>query len=146
MAGVGTACLGVALLTAVYAAAAALYGARTGRREFAVSARRAIYCLAGLLALAMVILEAAFVRSDFSFAVVSEASSTGTPAFYKLTAMWSTQDGSLLLWAFLLSVYASAVLFLTRRSLREISPYATAVLAGVAFFFLLLMVAWENKF
>jgi cytochrome c-type biogenesis protein CcmF len=130
----------------VYAAAAALYGARTGRREFAVSARRAIYCLAGLLALAMVILEAAFVRSDFSFAVVSEASSTGTPAFYKLTAMWSTQDGSLLLWAFLLSVYASAVLFLTRRSLREISPYATAVLAGVAFFFLLLMVAWENPF
>ena len=146
MAGVGTACLGVALLTAVYAAAAALYGVRTGRREFAVSARRAIYCLAGLLALAMVILEAAFVRSDFSFAVVSEASSTGTPAFYKLTAMWSTQDGSLLLWAFLLSVYASAVLFLTRRSLREISPYATAVLAGVAFFFLLLMVAWENPF
>ena len=146
MAGVGTACLGVALLTAVYAAAAALYGVRTGRREFAVSARRAIYCLAGLLALAMVILEAAFVRSDFSFGVVSEASSTGTPAFYKLTAMWSTQDGSLLLWAFLLSVYASAVLFLTRRSLREISPYATAVLAGVAFFFLLLMVAWENPF
>ena len=42
--------------------------------------------------------------------------------------MWATQDGSLLLWALLLSVFSSAVLFLTRRSLRDIAPWATAVL------------------
>ena len=42
--------------------------------------------------------------------------------------MWATQDGSLLLWATLLALFSSAVLFLTRRSLREIAPYATAVL------------------
>src|SRR3954451_15513398 len=60
--------------------------------------------------------------------------------------MWSTQDGSLLLWAFLLSIFSSAVLFLTRKSLREIAPYATAVLGVVAGFFLLLMVGWENPF
>ena len=40
----------------------------------------------------------------------------------------------------------SAVLFLTRRSLREIAPCATAVLGVVAGFFLLLMVGWENPF
>jgi cytochrome c-type biogenesis protein CcmF len=146
MAGVGSACLAVALLAAIYAAGASVYGALTGRREFAVSGRRAVYCMAGLLALAMGILEAAFLRNDFSFAVVAQGSSTDTPTFYKVTAMWATQDGSLLLWAFLLSVYASLVLFLTRRSLREIAPWATAVLGVVGGFFLLLMVGWENPF
>jgi cytochrome c-type biogenesis protein CcmF len=146
MSSVGSACLGVGLLTALYAAVASLYGARTGRREWVTSGRRAMYCLAALLVGAVAILQAAFLRSDFSYALVADGSSTDTPTFYKVTAMWATQDGSLLLWAFLLSVFASAVLFLTRRSLRDIAPYATAVLGGVAAFFLLLMVGWENPF
>ena len=91
-------------------------------------------------------LEAAFLRSDFSFALVAEGSSTSTPTFYKVTALWATQDGSLLLWVTLLSLFATTVLFLTRRSLRDIAPYATAVLGCVAGFFLLLMVGWENPF
>src|ERR687895_1159503 len=146
MAGVGSACLTVGLLTALYAAGASIAGARSGRRELVVSGRRAIYCLALLLVGATAILQAAFVRSDFSYALVAEASSTDTPGFYKVTAMWATQDGSLLLWAFLLSLFSSAVLFLTRHRLREIAPWATAVLGGVAAFFLLLMVGWENPF
>src|SRR5918998_1592052 len=121
MAGVGSACLTVGLLTALYAAGASMVGAPG-------------------------VLQAAFLRSDFSYALVAEASSTDTPGFYKVTAMWATQDGSLLLWALLLSVFSSAVLFLTRRSLRDIAPYATAVLGAIAGFFLLLMVGWENPF
>src|SRR6188472_1765725 len=146
MAVVGSACLAVALLTAAYAVGASLYGARNGRREWVTSGRRAIYCLAGLCVAAFAILESAFLRSDFSYALVAEGSSTSTPTFYKVTALWATQDGSLLLWATLLSLFASSVLFLTRRSLRDIAPYATAVLGVVAGFFLLLMVGWENPF
>ena len=41
MAGVGSACLLVALLTALYAAGASVYGAVSGRREFVTSGRRA---------------------------------------------------------------------------------------------------------
>ena len=51
-------------------------------------------------------LEAAFLRSDFSVELVAEHSSTTTPTFYKLTAMWSSQGGSLLLWAWVLSIAA----------------------------------------
>ena len=146
MAGVGSACLFAGLLTALYAATASIYGVRSGRRQFVVSGRRAVYCLAALMVGATAILQSAFLRSDFSYALVAEGSSTDTPTFYKVTAMWATQDGSLLLWALLLSLFASAVLFLTRRALRAIAPYATAVLAIVAGFFLVLMVGWENPF
>jgi cytochrome c-type biogenesis protein CcmF len=146
MAGVGSACLAVGLLTALYASVASIVGARSGRREWVTSGRRAIYCLAGLCVAAFAILESAFLRSDFSYALVAQGSSTDTPTFYKVTALWATQDGSLLLWATLLSLFSTAVLFLTRRSLREIAPWATAVLGVVAAFFLLLMVGWENPF
>ena len=146
MAGVGSACLFIALLTALYAIAASIYGARSGRREWVTSGRRAIYCVAGLCLIAFGVLESAFLRSDFSFALVAQGSSIETPTFYKVTALWATQDGSLLLWVTLLSLFSTAVLFLTRRSLRDIAPWATAVLGGVAAFFLLLMVGWENPF
>jgi cytochrome c-type biogenesis protein CcmF len=146
VAGVGSACLVIGLLTALYAGGASLYGVRSGRREWVTSGRRAIYCLAALMVTAFAILEAAFLRSDFSYALVAEGSSTDTPGFYKVTAVWATQDGSLLLWATLLALFSSAVLYLTRRSLRGIAPYATAVLGAVAAFFLLLMVGWENPF
>ncbi|MBA2343215.1 MAG: heme lyase CcmF/NrfE family subunit, partial [Thermoleophilaceae bacterium] len=133
-------------MTALYAAGASLYGARSGRRQFVVSGRRAIYCLAGLLVVAMVVLETAFLRSDFSFALVAQGSSTDTPTFYKASAMWATQQGSLMLWVFLLSILSSAALFVTRHRHRDIAPYAAAVLAAVGAFFLFLMIAYENPF
>ncbi len=143
---VGTAALVVGFGTALYAVGAGAYSGLTGRREWATSARRAVYALLGLLVLAMALLEAAYIRSDFSFELVAQNSSTDTPTFYKLTALWSSQAGSLLLWVFLLSLFSSAVLFLTRRRLRDITPYATAVLGGVAAFFLFLMLFYASPF
>ncbi|MGI8438827.1 MAG: heme lyase CcmF/NrfE family subunit [Thermoleophilaceae bacterium] len=146
MAAVGSACLLVGLLAALYAVGAALYGARSGRRQWVVSSRRAMYALAGLTVGATAIIQAAYFRSDFSFALVAENSSTTTPLFYKLTALWSSQAGSLLLWVLLLSLFSSAVLFSTRRRHREIAPYATAVLAGLAAVFSALMLVYASPF
>jgi cytochrome c-type biogenesis protein CcmF len=146
MAALGTAALICALLTALYASGAALAGARTNRPALVVSARRAVFCVAGLTTLCVILLELSYVRSDFSLALVANNSSHDTPLFYKLTAMWSSQPGSLLLWAFLLSIYASLSLHATRRTLREIAPWATAVLAFLAAFFLALMIFFASPF
>jgi cytochrome c-type biogenesis protein CcmF len=142
----GSACLIIALASAVYGVAASLYGARTGRREWVASGRRAVYAMAGSLVIAFAILESAFLRSDFTFQVVSTHSSTTTPAFYRATALWSSQEGSLLLWATLLGVWSGLVLFFTRRRLREVAPYATAVLLGLGIFFVALLVFAESPF
>src|SRR4029079_772173 len=119
---------------------------RAGARRIVDSSRRAIYALCALLTVAVVVLEAAFVRSDFSVALVAEHSSTTTPFGYKLTAMWSSQGGSLLLWAWVLSIASSGVLYLTRHRHREVVPWATAVLAGLGVFFPPLMVFGANPF
>jgi cytochrome c-type biogenesis protein CcmF len=146
-AGIGSACLTVALLTALYAGTAAICGAVLKDRRLVTSARHAFYCMAGLIVLSVVLLQAAYIRTDLTFELVARNSSHDTPLFYKLTAMWSSQEGSLLLWALLLSVYASLVLFATRRRLRDIVPWATAVLAFVTCFFLsLMMIFGESPF
>src|SRR5262249_59847556 len=117
MASVGQACLIVALLTCAYGIGASLYGAAAGRRDWVDSGQRAVYALAVLATAAFVILESAFLRSDFHYNVVATHSSTTTPTFYKAAAAWSSQEGSLLLWVWLLSLWSSLVLFLVRRRL-----------------------------
>ena len=96
----------------------------------------------------MVIIEIAFATNDFSFNLVQQHSSIETPFFYKMAAMWSSQEGSLLLWAWVLSIVSSLALFSTRNKLRELVPYATAVMAGVAAFFtgLMLFAGGVNPF
>jgi cytochrome c-type biogenesis protein CcmF len=142
----GSALLAAALLAALYAAAAAVHGARSGDGRWVDSSRRAVYSLAALLTAAVVLIEIAFLRDDFGFELVADHSSTTTPTFYKLTAMWSSQEGSLLLWAWVLSLTSSAVLFMTRRRHREIVPWATGVLAGIAAFFVGLMIFKAQPF
>ena len=142
----GRACLILALAVAVYGIGASIYGAVRRRPEWVASGRRAVYAVAGLTLVAFGLLEAAFLRSDFGFALVADHSSTTTPAFYKVTAVWSSQEGSLLLWLLLLSLWSSLVLFLTRKRMRIVAPWATAVLLGFAAFFASLLVFLESPF
>jgi cytochrome c-type biogenesis protein CcmF len=142
----GRACLVLALVIAPAGALASIYGARSRRPEWVAVGRRSVYALVAVLTIAFAVLEAAFLRSDFSFEVVATHSSVATPLFYKAAAMWSSQEGSLLLWMWLLSLWSSLALFLTRNRLRELAPYATAVLLGFATFFGALVVFFANPF
>jgi cytochrome c-type biogenesis protein CcmF len=146
MAGLGRACLMLALAVSVYGIGASLYGVRSGRVEFAASGRRSVYALAGILTVAFLVLELAFLRNDFTFDTVAGTSSRTTPTFYRGAAVWSSQEGSLLLWAWLLSLWSSLALFLTRRRMRDVAAYATAVLLGFAGFFMSLMLFYANPF
>ncbi|HEX4110368.1 MAG TPA: cytochrome c-type biogenesis CcmF C-terminal domain-containing protein [Solirubrobacteraceae bacterium] len=146
MAVLGRACLLLALLVCVYGIGASLYGVRRGRSEWCESGRRAVYALALILTVAFVVLEIAFMRNEFSFNAVADTSSTNTPTFYKFAAVWSSQEGSLLLWAWLSAMWSSLILFLTRNRMRDITPYAQSVLLGFAGFFVGLMIFYASPF
>ena len=77
--------------------------------------------------------------SDFSLEYVASYSSTTLPTIYKITSLWGGQQGSLLFWTLLLSTFASIVAFQNRRRNPEIAPYALAVMAVVAVFFLVML-------
>jgi cytochrome c-type biogenesis protein CcmF len=138
MPSLGSALLALAFLTAIFAGVVAILGRNGDERRLRIS-RRAVYAFCALVTACVVIIEIAFASNDFSFSVVAEHSSIETPMGYKLAAMWSSQEGSLLLWAWVLSIASAAALYATRHKLRQIVPWATAVLMGVATFFTGLM-------
>jgi cytochrome c-type biogenesis protein CcmF len=142
MPSLGSALLALAFFTALAAAALALAG-RDGGHRVDLS-RRCVYAFCALLTACVAIIEIAFVSDDFGFNLVASHSSIETPTFYKLAAMWSSQEGSLLLWAWVLSLAASAALYVTRGRMREIVPWATATMMGVGAFFTGLMLFAPN--
>jgi cytochrome c-type biogenesis protein CcmF len=77
-------------------------------------------------------------HNDFSIEYIVEHSNRALPAPYKFAALWSGQEGSLLLWAWLLAGYGF-VLRLTHKSDVKLHAYAGTILAGVQVFFLLLV-------
>src|SRR4051794_4105691 len=142
----GAVCVFLAFFAAIFASGAALWSVRTDDRRWADSARRSVYAMAVLLTMAVAALEISFARDDFTLQLVADHSSTTTPAFYRFTAMWSSQEGSLLLWAWVLSLTSSAVLFATRNKHRELAPWATSILMGLGAFFTALMLVDANPF
>jgi cytochrome c-type biogenesis protein CcmF len=142
----GSLLLLVSLAVAVYGIGAAALGARLGRWEFVASAYRAVLWLFGLVTVAALLLVAALITYDFSIAYVARNTLRGTPLYYRVTALWGSLEGSLLLWQWLLSFFSAAVVLSQRRKLRDLMPYAVAVLLTVSAFFLFIMVVPANPF
>ncbi len=136
MAFIGQLSLILALILAIYSIGANLYGVRRNLPELITSARHAVWSMCAMVALAMCALWAGLLQSDFSLEYVASYSSTTLPTIYKITALWGGQQGSLLLWTFLLSVFTAIVAYQSHRRNPELSPYVLAVMAGVAVFFL----------
>ena len=112
--------------------------ARVDPARLATTARRA--GIAGFLAIscaAFALIWAAF-TNDFSIAYILEHSNRALPGPYKFAALWSGQEGSLLLWGWLLGAYAS-VLRLRHKTDVRLYAYAGTILAAIQVFFLLVL-------
>ena len=107
--------------------------------RLAVSARFA--GLAGFAAVSAAVctLERLIFANDFSVAYVVNESNRALPAAYKFAALWSGQQGSLLLWAWLLSGYAFVVRLRRKNLDFRLAAFASTILAGIEVFFLLLL-------
>ncbi len=134
----GSFALLLALVAAFYAAAAGTAGILTRKPLLIRSARNAGMAVFGLVTLAVGALEYLFFTNNFSMAYVAEHSSRDLPAFYKFASLWAGQEGSLLFWSWLLSIYAFSALFANRRKHPELMPYVGVVLACIQIFFLTL--------
>jgi cytochrome c-type biogenesis protein CcmF len=146
MSSLGTFVLLASFLAACYAAAVSVAGARRRSWRLGESGVGAFYLTTALLSLATAIIVLAFVSDDFSIRYVSLNSDTVQPLFYKLTGYWGGLDGSILFWAFLLSVFGAIAVRVNRESYRELIPYVVAVVAVVEMFFIFLMVVHNNPF
>jgi cytochrome c-type biogenesis protein CcmF len=144
MATLGSFALLIALALAVYnffAGTVALRLIATGQpariapERLADTARRAGIAAFVAVSVAAFALVYSVFTNDFSITYIAEHSNRALPIQYKFAALWSGQEGSLLLWAWLLAAYGF-VLRLTHKTDVKLYAYAGTILAAVQVFFL----------
>jgi cytochrome c-type biogenesis protein CcmF len=134
----GSFALVLAFVCAIYAFGGGIAAIVTRHPLLIKSARQAGIATCCLIFLATLSLEYLFFSDNFSIAYVVSHSNRDLSTFYKIAALWSGQEGSLLFWSFLLSIYVISVLIAYRNKNGELMPYVGVVMAGVQIFFLTL--------
>ena len=116
----------VAFAAAVYATIAGFYGGYRHNARLVLSARNAAIGTLPLLLLACGALLVALMTEQYQINYVRATVDPQTPAFYRFTALWGAQQGSLLFWSLTMSVFVAAALLINWRSASdsEVTPQA----------------------
>ncbi|AGA68630.1 cytochrome c biogenesis factor [Desulfitobacterium dichloroeliminans LMG P-21439] len=144
MADIGTFALVIALLTSVYALAAYIIGLQKNEEPLLASAKGGVFATAIFTTIASISLIYLLMTGDFSIQYVASYTSSDLPPFYKLSAFWAGNNGSLLLWAWILTILA-AIVTVGRRD-EDLKPYVGAVMMLISAFFLFLIINTSNPF
>lgn len=146
LAEIGIASLVIAFVVALYALIASVVAARREIDTLMNSARNAALLVFPILFVSSLALLVALMRQDYHIAYVWQVSNPATPDFYRFTALWGSQQGSLLFWNLLLSLFIFAAILVNWRRNHRLMPYAIAFMMAVLVFFVGLSVFLENPF
>jgi cytochrome c-type biogenesis protein CcmF len=135
-----------ALVLAVYALVAAGLGALTRRPRLIASGTRALVAVAAMEALAAGMLVGALAERNYAFAYVATHVSDSQGLLYNVASFWGGMEGSMLLWALILSGYSLLAVRSISRLRPELLPGVVAVCAGVAAFFLFMLAGVTSPF
>jgi cytochrome c-type biogenesis protein CcmF len=134
------------MVSASYTFAVSLAAGASGRPRTLQAARFGAYGTVALIFTAVLCLAYAFVSHDFRLRYVAHYSDRSMSLVYLLTALWGGQDGSLLWWLFLMSIYIGVCVFWLGKRYLELQPYVIATLMAVVLFFAVLMAFAANPF
>jgi cytochrome c-type biogenesis protein CcmF len=132
----GSFALILAFVCALYAFGGGIAAITTRHPLLIKSARQSGMATCGLIFVSTFSLVYLFFSDNYSVAYVVSHSNRDLSTFFKVAALWSGQEGSLLFWSFLLAIYVFSVLFTYRHKNGELMPYVGVILAGVQLFFL----------
>ncbi len=136
----------LALALAAWGIVAPVLGARTGREAFFASVRGAIVGQFMCVTVASLTLIYALVTTDFSIKYVALNTTRATPIYYRVTGLWGALEGSLLLWEWVLIIFAGLLAWIYRDRHRELLPWVLLIFSGVSAFFLAVMAFASNPF
>ena len=109
-------------------------------------AERAILATSYCIFLAFFCLLNELLISNFNLQYVAQYTSYETPVFYKITALWAGQAGSLLFWSFITAFFAVTYIFTTLEKLKTLKFHSYLILSFIFSFFILLSNFIANPF
>ena len=142
----GNYALALSLAIAVLLAIFPLWGAEKGNAQLMALARPMTYGLFIVLSVSFGALFYLFAVNDFSVQYVVNNSNTTLPIYYRLSAVWGSHEGSLLLWIWLLSLWSAAVALFSKRLPREAAARVLGIMGIISIGFLLFVLFTSNPF
>ncbi len=144
---VGRAAVIVSLAAALLGALSLLRGLRSGRDDLLAAGARYVWLVLLGAVVATGALQHALISHDWRLVYVDQNDSLQTPLLYRITAMWSALQGSILLWALVLSGYLVAVAVRFRSRVTDpIVAWASSIGYLVAAFFFAIMATVADPF
>ena len=134
--------LAIAILLAIFP----LWGAEKGSVQMMSLARPMTYGLFVVLTFSFGALFYLFAVNDFSVQYVVNNSNTTLPIYYRLSAVWGSHEGSLLLWIWLLSLWGAAVALFSKHLPQEATARVLGIMGIISIGFLLFMLFTSNPF
>ena len=142
---IGNTVLYLGILIAFYSIIANIIGMKKKSSIWIESARGGVLSLVLLSCIAAFLLFYLLGTSQFQFKYVTAYTSESLSLVYKLTAFWAGNAGSLLLWLFLLCIYAGILVF-SKAKRNPMMPYASSILLLNILFFFIVLVTSSNPF
>jgi cytochrome c-type biogenesis protein CcmF len=136
----------LALAVALVQGSVPLLGAARGDGRLMQLGRYAALTQALLVVLAFLALTQAFVTSDFSVLLVADNSHSAKPLLYKISGVWGNHEGSMLLWALILSLFGAAVAIFGTNLPDTLRARVLAVQALIGVGFLAFILFTSNPF
>jgi len=133
-------------ITSVIAIVMALNGIRAKSLAILESSRRAALCSFPLLTVAIGLLLYLLLNNRFDYVYVYQTIDNTLPVYLKFAALWGGQEGSLLFWCWLLSIFIFFALINKKRLDHELFPWVIVVSSGTLVFFILMVILFENPF
>ncbi|HDR1813722.1 TPA: heme lyase CcmF/NrfE family subunit [Pasteurella multocida] len=142
----GNYALALSLAIAVLVAIFALWGAEKNHIQLMSLARPMTYGLFISLTLAFVALFYLFAVNDFSVQYIVNNSNTNLPLHYRLSAVWGSHEGSLLLWIWLLTLWGTAVAWFSKQLPQEAVARVLGIMGIISIGFLIFVLFTSNPF
>ncbi|QEH46255.1 heme lyase CcmF/NrfE family subunit [Aggregatibacter actinomycetemcomitans] len=142
----GNYALALSLAIAVLLAIFPLWGAEKGNAQLMSLARPMTYGLFFVLTFSFGALFYLFAVNDFSVQYVVNNSNTTLPIYYRLSAVWGSHEGSLLLWIWLLSLWGAAVALFSKHLPQEATARVLGIMGIISIGFLLFVLFTSNPF
>ena len=146
MAELGNYALALGLGVSLFLGVLPLWGAAKGNNQLMTLARPLTMALFLCLSIAFGALFYLFAVNDFSVQYVVNNSNTQLPLYYRLSAVWGSHEGSLLLWIWLLSLWSAAVALLSRHLPQEAVARVLGIMGLISIGFILFVLFTSNPF
>src|SRR3989338_1371819 len=143
---IGNFCIGLCLLASFAGVGLAFFGIQKQKESWIAFSKKCATLTFLAMTVANLSMVYALLTNDFSVSYVAHVGARETPRFFAAISLWSSLEGSILLWGWVLSGYTAFCIYRYRNQFENLMPWVTITLLCIGIFFYIVLLIPANPF